>query len=122
MSFGSGLSGNIANAIGLSTSNSLVRMGLVPDFSVQGILAPGMAAVTEDIPKLFEKPEMPAVEPLPSGAGMRDNSAELQAAAKIEAERLRKRKGMKSTILTGASASDQALMGTEQTQKAELLG
>ena len=120
MSFGSGLSGNIASAVGLSTSNSLVRMGLVPDLSVQGILAPGMAAVTEDIPKLFEKPEMPSVEPLPENKV--DNSATLAAAAKIEAERLRKRKGMKSTILTGASASDQALMGTEQTQKAELLG
>ena len=113
---------SVASMIGLSESNSLVRMGLVPDLSVQGILAPGSRAVMEDIPKLFEKPEMPGVEPLPSVSSMKDNSAELQAAAKIEAERLRKRKGMKSTILTGASASDQALMGTEQTQKAELLG
>jgi hypothetical protein len=40
-------------------------------------------------------------------------------AAKAEAEKLRKRKGMKSTILTGM---DQTLMQPAQTQKAELLG
>jgi hypothetical protein len=47
-----------------------------------------------------------------------DNSEALANAAKLEAERLRKRKGMKSTWLTGAEGAD---MG-EQTQKATLLG
>lgn len=45
-----------------------------------------------------------------------DNSAALKAAAKLEAEQLRKRKGMKATWLTGNE------QGQEQTQKSELLG
>ena len=115
MSFGSG--NQIGSMLGLSESNSLVRMGLVPNLSAQGILAPGSRAVQKDIPALFSTPEMPAVEPLPVTKTVQDD-ASLKAAARVEAERLRKRKGLKSTILTSA---DQSLMGPAQTQKAELL-
>jgi hypothetical protein len=115
MSFGGG--NFFGKLLGLSESNSLVRMGLVPGSSAQDILAPGMRAVTEDIPKMFEKPEMPGVEPLPEFKA--DNSAALKEAARLESERIRKRKGMKSTVLTGM---DQAMMQPAQTQKAELLG
>jgi hypothetical protein len=62
-------------------------------------------------------PEVPAVAPAPAAPTYNDDS--LKAAAKLEAERLRKRKGMKSTILTG----DSTLMQPQaQTQKSELLG
>lgn len=56
-------------------------------------------------------PAAPVVAPIT------DNSEELAAAAKLEAENLRKRKGMKSTWLT---AGDD--LGTATTQKAQLLG
>jgi len=59
--------------------------------------------------------EMPAVEPLPAQT---TNDDALKNAAKLEAENLRKRKGMKSTILT----EDSSLMAPAQTQKAQLLG
>lgn len=115
MSWGGG--NPIPGWLGMSESNSLVRMGLVPDFnSAQGLFAPGSRAVLEDIPKLFEAPQMPPVEPLPNYRA--DNSAALKNAAKLEAERLRKRKGMKSTILT----QDSTLMSGVQTGKAEALG
>ena len=65
----------------------------------------------------FKSPEMPAVEPLPSITSQASDDA-LKNAAKLEAESLRKRKGMKSTILT----ADSSLMAPEQTQKAQLLG
>lgn len=46
-----------------------------------------------------------------------DNSAELEAAARLEAERLRKKKGMKSTWLTQGEE-----LGVANTGKAELMG
>ena len=62
-------------------------------------------------------PDMPAVAPLPS-INSAENTEALKNAAKLEAERLRKRKGMKSTILT----QDSSLMSGVQTGKAEVLG
>ena len=103
--------------LGMGESNSLVKMGLVPNFnSAEGILAPGMRVVTEDIPNFFKQPGMPAVSP--AAESVEDTSA-LKAAARAEAARLRKRQGLKSTILTG---SDQSLMTPAQTEKAQALG
>lgn len=63
----------------------------------------------------FSSPSTPAPPPpVPTV----DNSEALANAAKLEAERLRKRKGMKSTWLTGAEGTGM----TESTQKATLLG
>ena len=47
-----------------------------------------------------------------------DNSAELEAAARLEAERMRKKKGYKSTWLTSNTDPETGV----QTGKAELLG
>jgi hypothetical protein len=57
-----------------------------------------------------KKPEV--VKPAPV-----DNSEALEAAARLEAERLRKRKGMKSTMLV-----DDDMSGAQQSAKATLLG
>lgn len=65
---------------------------------------------------IFGTDEVTAVPSSDSPAG--DTSA-LKAAARAEAERLRKRQGLKSTILTG---SDQSLMTPAQTEKAQALG
>lgn len=45
----------------------------------------------------FSKPKMPAVQ-----APVTDDTAEVQAAARAEADRLRKKRGVRSTILTGS--------------------
>lgn len=69
---------------------------------------------------IFGTDEVTAVPSSDSPAG--DTSAlkaAASAAARAEAERLRKRQGLKSTILTG---SDQSLMTPAQTEKAQALG
>ena len=73
----------------------------------------GVEAIQEGF---LTSPEMPAVSP--AAESVEDTSA-LKAAARAEAERLRKRQGLKSTILTG---SDQSLMTPAQTEKAQALG
>ena len=47
---------------------------------------------------LFSKPKAPYIPPVDTSA----EDAAAEEAAKAEADRLRKRKGMRSTILTGA--------------------
>lgn len=123
MSWGGG--NQLAKWLGLSESNSLVQGNVVPNFnSLRDIAAPGLrtlipgegdTSIFDKVGGMFAAPEMPKVPPLPAIGS--DNSA-LQNAAKLEAERLRRRKGMKSTILT----SDASLMAPGQTQKTELLG
>ncbi len=61
--------------------------------------------------------EAPAVAPFAPIKTVESDDA-LKNAAKLEAERLRRRKGMKSTILT----QDSTLMSGVQTGKAEALG
>ena len=106
----------MSSFLGLSDSNSLVRMGIVPDLSWQGILAPGSKVVTEDIPKYFEAPKMPAI---PESTVAADTTA-ADKAAKLAAETERKaallRKGRSSTILAGDT------LGAPVTKKATLLG
>ncbi len=62
---------------------------------------------------LFSSPDAPPLPPPPEP--IFDDTA-LKEAARVEAERLRKRKGFKSTILT------QGLSFNEQTSGAKLLG
>ena len=45
---------------------------------------------------LFRKPSYPTIQP-----AITDETAEVKEAARLERERMRKRKGFKSTILTG---------------------
>jgi hypothetical protein len=98
-------------------SNTLNKMFLNPkELLITGGVPLGYRFFKEDVGGMFKAPEMPAVEPAP--APLMDNSEALKNAAKLEAERLRKRKGMKSTIMT----EDSKLMAPVQTQKAEMLG
>ncbi|MDD2657204.1 MAG: hypothetical protein PHD04_00900 [Candidatus Pacebacteria bacterium] len=76
----------------------------------------GLKGIQDVATDLFPVPELP---PVNAPASFKDNNTALQNASKLEAERLRKRKGMKATILT----QDSSLMTPAvQTQKAELLG
>jgi hypothetical protein len=104
---------------GVSDSNFFKKAGVIPDLSIEGVLAPGHDVpgnLWSDVSGAFKPPVMPAVEPLPNATA--DNSAALREAARLEADRLRKRRGMKSTIMTAGDS----LMTPVQTQKAELLG
>jgi hypothetical protein len=65
-----------------------------------------------------EKADVPEVAPVTSTASTVTDDSAAKAAAEAEAERLRKKKGYKSTILT----EDNAMMTQAPTQKAELLG
>lgn len=112
MSFGKVMDWNI-----FGDSNTLTKMGFGSGENIlTGGVPLGYRFFKEDVGKLFKKPDMPEVAPLPAAAP--DTSA-LEAAARAESERLRNRKGMKSTILTSNADS---LMNPAVTQKAELLG
>lgn len=109
------MSGNVGSWFGLSESNSLVRMGIIPTLSVQGILAPG-SGVIDDVKAFMRPPEMPAV---PESTFVADTTA-ADKAAREAAETARKasilRRGRSSTILAGDT------LGNPQTKKATLLG
>ena len=62
----------------------------------------------------FSGPDLPEAPPLPPI----DNTEQLKNAARLEAERLRKRKGMKSAWLTQSIVG----LGGEQVRGTELLG
>lgn len=105
----------MSSMLGFSESNSLVRMGIIPTLSVQGILAPG-SGVIDDVKAFMRPPEMPAV---PESTIAADTTA-ADKAARESAETERKagilRRGRSSTILAGDT------LGQLQIQKKTLLG
>lgn len=117
MSFGGGAGGG-------ATWGALAGLGLAPftmgmSVPVGMAIGAGVGAATGSVVDLFKTPDMPDVPPTPSSPLTAINTAGKEAAI-AEAARLRKRRGMKSTILTGSD--DSALLDQNQLQKATMLG
>ena len=86
--------------------------GVALNLATGGLYGTGKSFLTLGGAIMPNMPKYDAGDPAPV-----DNSEALKNAARLEAERMRKRKGMKSTILTQGMGSSM-----EQLQKAELMG
>jgi hypothetical protein len=109
---------SFASSLGLSSSNELVRSGLIPD-NWKGFVAPGYLSITEGIPSLMKGLQSPDMPPIPPSAPITDPSiaANARKAAEIERKAILLRRGRSSTILGG-----QETLGDPFTKKATLLG